>query len=124
VSRRPSSVGRRAWSVVTAGRGAWWALRAVRHVRSRHLRVGVDPIVVPHPPLLGPAARRGIELVLRGSSASCLERAVVVQRWRASQGQVCAIVIGVTAPGAGFRAHAWLEDEPAPGFGEITRFTP
>ena len=120
----PLSAGRRAWSVATAGRGAWWALRALRRVRRERARVAVDGLVVPAPPPLGPAARRGIDVVLRAASASCLERALVLQRWRASRGQVRAIVIGVTAPGAGFRAHAWLEDEPAPGFSEIARFAP
>jgi hypothetical protein len=62
--------------------------------------------------------------VLRRLEPSCLGRALVLQRWLASQGALREVVIGVTAPGADFRAHAWLDGESAPDFQEITRATP
>lgn len=37
------------------------------------------------------------------------------------------MVIGVTAPGAGFKAHAWLDGEPAAtsaGYTEVSRRPP
>lgn len=62
--------------------------------------------------------------MLRLTRATCLERSVVLQQWYGAQGVARDVVIGVTAPRAGFRAHAWLEE---PGklthteFTEITR---
>ena len=32
----------------------------------------------------------------------------MLQRWEAGQGVPVELVVGVTAPGPGFRAHAWL----------------
>ena len=36
------------------------------------------------------------------------------QRWLRAQGVLCDVVIGVTPPSDGFRAHAWLEDPGQP----------
>jgi hypothetical protein len=58
--------------------------------------------------------------VLRRLEPSCLERALVLQRWLAAHGEPRVVVIGVTAA-QDFRAHAWLDGEPAPGFHEIAR---
>jgi hypothetical protein len=48
-----------------------------------------------------------------------------MQRWHEAQGVALDVVIGVTAPSTGFKAHAWLEPPGAPppanGFSEITR---
>ncbi len=49
--------------------------------------------------------------MLRSVRASCLEKAVLLQRFDAATGKARAVIIGVTAPGRGFRAHAWLEGE-------------
>ena len=104
--------------------GAWWALRAVRRAR-RELRTRpVDAIRIPSPPRLPPAGERGVAAVLRRLEPSCLERALVLQRWLVVRGQPRAVVIGVTAPGGDFRAHAWLEGELAPEFHEIARVAP
>jgi hypothetical protein len=105
-------------------RGAWWALRAVRRAR-RELRVRpVDAVRLPPPDGLPPGGERGVYAVLRRLRPSCLERAHVLQRWLAARGERREVVIGVTAPGADFLAHAWLDGEPAPDFQEIARVAP
>lgn len=55
--------------------------------------------------------------------ATCLQRSVVLQRWYADQGVDRDVVIGVTAPGAGFKAHAWLSRPDAPAGGQYTEIT-
>jgi hypothetical protein len=102
-------------------RGAWWAVRAVRGVRRQLAYRRHDEIVVPAPPRAVPGADRGVHAVLRRLRPSCLERSLVLQRWLAARGDRRAVVIGVEASGGRFRAHAWLEGEPAPGFQELTR---
>jgi hypothetical protein len=51
-------------------------------------------------------------------------RSLVLQRWHAAHGSRRDLVIGVTTPGDGFAAHAWLDGEPAhqtAAFVELTR---
>jgi hypothetical protein len=43
---------------------------------------------------------------------TCLERALVLQRWEAMQGRPVEVIIGVDGSSAEFRAHAWLEGDP------------
>jgi hypothetical protein len=105
-------------------RGAWWALRAVRRTRRQLRRAPVEQARPPAPRALPTACGRGVHAVLRRLEPSCLERALVLQAWLTATGERREIVIGVTAPGAGFAAHAWLEGEPAPGFHEIARVLP
>lgn len=65
--------------------------------------------------------------MLRRQEPTCLESALVRQRWLLAHGEPRTIVIGVTAPSAGFAAHAWLlgEDDPvAPLYHELTRLDP
>ena len=65
--------------------------------------------------------------MLRRRKHTCLEGALVRQRWLAAHGEPRAIAIGVTAPSQGFTAHAWLvgeEDAQAPVFHELTRLEP
>ncbi len=47
--------------------------------------------------------------VLARTRATCLVQSIVLQRWFADHGQPFDVVIGVTAPSDGFRAHAWLD---------------
>jgi hypothetical protein len=61
------------------------------------------------PPALPASAVRGVEVLLRVARPSCLEAALVRQRWLRAHGVACDVVIGVTAPSQGFRAHAWVE---------------
>lgn len=72
------------------------------------------------PPPLPAGAIRGVRFVLRHRGASCLEAAVVLQRWHAAHGRPVDLVIGVTSPGADFHAHAWLEGEESPPEGTFT----
>jgi hypothetical protein len=112
---------RRAWAFA---RGAWWALRAVRTVRRALPTRPVHEVRAPAPPPLGRGGERGVRAVLRRLRPSCLERAIVLQRWLAARGDPREIVIGVTAPDARFQAHAWLEGEPPLQFQEIARVAP
>jgi len=106
-------------------RAAWWAHCCLRSAKERlaagHLDVWVRP------PTLPATAIRGVEATLRRSQPTCLEAALVRQRWLEAQGVRRDVVIGVTAPSAGFKAHAWLDDpgEFATGqrWQELTRLT-
>lgn len=107
-----------------AWRGAFWAHSALRRTR-RELRDGGLPDVTLTPPRrLRAGAERGVHAVLRRLPSTCLERAVVLQRWRAAQGDAREIVIGVARSSDEFVAHAWLEgenDRLAPRFEELLR---
>ena len=62
--------------------------------------------------------------MLRRLPSTCLERAVVLQRWRIAQGDPREIVIGVLRDEDEFKAHAWVEgegDQLAPAFEELMR---
>ena len=62
--------------------------------------------------------------MLRRQPSTCLERAVVLQRWLLAQGESRAIVIGVHRQEDEFRAHAWVDGEQdrlAPVFEELLR---
>ena len=110
-----------------AWRGVFWARRAVHQTR-RQLRDGNLADLSVEPPIGLPAsADYGIHAVLRRLPATCLERAVVLQRWRAAQGDPRELVIGVTRRDDEFRAHAWVEGEAdplAPAFDELLRVAP
>lgn len=106
-------------------RAAWWAYRCLCDVRQRlaagHADVGLAP------PALPGRAVRGVDAVLRRARSTCLEAALVRQQWLVGQGVRRDVVIGVTAPSDGFRAHAWLEDPSdatvAKPWHELTRLT-
>ncbi|HLI23464.1 MAG TPA: lasso peptide biosynthesis B2 protein [Acidimicrobiales bacterium] len=107
-------------------RGAWWALRALRVVKRR---LGPDGmrVTVPAPPALGPGATRGVDAILRRQPATCLERALVLQRWLASQGEPRDVIIGLAGPAADFQAHAWVDgvEEAGPAmYAELHRHPP
>jgi Transglutaminase-like superfamily len=99
VTRRP-----RIWEL----RAAWWTYRCLRVLR-KHLAAGHTDVGLA-PPALPGGAVRGVDAVLRRARPTCLEAALVRQRWLIGQGVRRDVVIGVTAPSAAFRAHAWLED--------------
>jgi hypothetical protein len=106
-------------------RAAWWALRVLLRVRSELKNRAVEEVKIAAPPELAPHALRGVEAVLRRRPHSCLERSLVLQRWYAGHGRPLDVVIGVTAPTSGFRAHAWLDGDPASeGFDELMRLGP
>ena len=109
-------------------RAAWWARQALRRAH-RDLAVGgVRSAAVPAPPKLPAHASRGVEALLRVSRHTCLEGALVRQRWLAAHGVMRDVVIGVTAPADAFAAHAWLDpgtsSEAAGPWLELTRLAP
>lgn len=105
----------------------WWARRAARRVRQDLAAGGIEDLVVLPPPPLPRGCRRWVVAVLRARGDTCLVRSAVLQAWDAAHGQPRDLVIGVTAPGEGFVAHAWLEGEPASvstGYTEVSRRPP
>ncbi|AVT33546.1 hypothetical protein C6361_33480 [Plantactinospora sp. BC1] len=93
-------------------RTALWTVRAWRRVRRQLRRAGMDGVRLPAPPPTADVDRTVVSGVLHRLGASCLERALVRQRWYAARRTPRTLVIGVTAPSSGFRAHAWLDGEP------------
>lgn len=86
-----------------------WAVRACRRVRRQLSQGGLDTVRIPAPPVGGD--RDLVLRALRRANGNCLERALVLQRFYASQRSRRTVVIGVTAPSSGFHAHAWLDGE-------------
>jgi hypothetical protein len=93
-------------------RAAWWALRALSAIRGDLKSRRIHDVRVPGPPQLSEGAARGVAAVLRRRQHTCLERALLLQTWYASQGQRRDVVIGVTSPADSFAAHAWLDGDP------------
>lgn len=93
-------------------RAASWTIRSASSAR-RQLKRGVPPdaLTLPSVPKLSSEATVVVRRVTRLFDNTCLERALVLQRWYAAHGQAKPIYVGVTAPLTGFRAHAWLEGE-------------
>ena len=107
-------------------RAALWAIRALQTARRQLRRDGLESLRVPAPPALPRSAARGVRVVLRLRTHTCLEEALVMQRWLAGQGVPRDVVVGVRGP-AEFGAHAWLEGDLAPaqaGFLELVRVSP
>lgn len=105
-------------------RGFWWADRALRAAR-RGLGAGhMFGLVLPTVPRLPAGGTRGVEARLRLRGHTCLEQALVRQRFLASRGDPPDVVIGVRSTATGYVAHAWLEGEDDPSaveFLELTR---
>jgi hypothetical protein len=96
-------------------RAAWWTARCVR---------AAEPERFPPVPAVSAGDRRAVSLALRAARANCLVRARVMQAWYLAHGEERDLVIGVTAPSKGFRAHAWLDGDPpchSEGFAELSR---
>ncbi len=91
-------------------RAALWTVITLISIRRQLRRGRVDQVTLRCPPSLPPTASRGVYGVLRRRRNSCLERALLLQAWYASQAHRRDVVIGVTAP-QDFMAHAWLEGE-------------
>jgi len=93
-------------------RAALWTARALHQAR-RELRGGaVEDVVLLEPPKLPDTAERGVWALLRRREHTCLERALVLQRWEAAHGRPREVVIGVSSSRPEFHAHAWLEGDP------------
>lgn len=105
-------------------RAALWTVLAARRTDRDLSAGGLDTIRVSPPPRLPDDAGRGVAAVLRRRTDTCLVRALVLQSWHLSQGRPRDLIIGVTVPSEGFRAHAWLDGDPpchGEGFNEFLR---
>jgi Transglutaminase-like superfamily len=109
-------------------RTAAWTLRARIRARQAVWGEGIGtPIVLPPAPATPMGATRAVIGVLDRTRATCLVRSLVLQRWLADHDEPVDVVIGVTAPSSGFRAHAWLDgsgDTEAEDFTELHRLPP
>jgi hypothetical protein len=93
----------------TVLRAAWWALRSTRATRQQ-LSAGESRPAVAPPPGLPLSAGLGVEAVLGRMSATCLEGALVRQRWLAAHGDRRDVVIGLPVRDFGpTPAHAWVD---------------
>lgn len=109
-------------------RAGLWAWRALRSVRGQLRGGAMRDVHVPDPPGVRPRAARAVRIVLAREEPSCLERALVLQRWLLAQGIAKDVVVGTngSTPGT-FTAHAWLEGESLPAgtrYIEMTRLRP
>ena len=108
-------------------RAAAWATQSLIRAR-RQLRLsGLRRLELPPPPRLQPSARRGVDAVLRRVPNTCLERALVLQRWHLAQGREVDVIVGVAGSTATFGAHAWLDGESPDAdrpYAEIHRISP
>jgi hypothetical protein len=105
-------------------RAAWWTLRAIRTARGNLRRPDFGADRIPLPPPVSANAGHAVRGVLARRHDSCLVRALVLQRWHAAHGERRDLVIGVTPPRQGFRAHAWIDGDPTcheAGFIELLR---
>jgi hypothetical protein len=108
-------------------RAALWTWRALRAARAQ-LRAGaVRDVRLPAPPAVDPRAARAVRGVLSREAPTCLERALVLQRWLAAHGVEREVVVGTSGTGSAFAAHAWLDGESLPpgrSFVELIRLSP
>jgi hypothetical protein len=103
--------------------GVLWALAAIAAGRRSLRRDGLAATVF-GPPVANAAAGNGVLVVVDRLEPTCLERALVLQRWLAARGHDHEIVIGVRrGEDLGFEAHAWLAGEVlgTDGFEELRR---
>jgi hypothetical protein len=90
-------------------RAAWWTLVALVRTR-RQLASGHPRPSIAAPPDLPATAGVGVEGVITRLHASCLEGALVRQRWLGATGPAPDVVVGVPLTGFGATpAHAWLD---------------
>jgi hypothetical protein len=107
---------------------AWWTWRALRAARAQLRGGAVRDVRLPAPPPASQHGARAVRVVLARQRPSCLERALVLQRWLAGQGIERDVIVGTEGSAAGdFAAHAWLDGEqqlPERRYVEILRLTP
>ena len=108
-------------------RAAWWTRRALRTVKADLDANGLGYHGAPEPPPLPVHARRGVLAVLRRAPSTCLQRALVLQRWDDAHGTSRDVIVAVRGPSVDFAAHAWLDGEPdgdVSPFAELLRLPP
>ncbi len=111
---------------VASWRAAVWTVGALGYLRRALADQRLTDVRLKAPPKLPPRALSGVEAVLSRRPNTCLMRALVLQAWYRGQGDERDVVIGVTPPRSGFRAHAWIEGEPPchdENFVELTRWS-
>ncbi len=96
-----------------AGRDSWTfdALVSVRRQLAETGMEQVDPFRSPGRAI----TERSVEIILQRNSASCLERSLVRQRYYLAKGQNRDVIVGVSPPKDGFRAHAWVSGDAEEG---------
>lgn len=103
-----------------------WAAGTLRTARRELASGQLSAVSLPSPPDLPVQAGRGVDQLLRLRRHTCLEAALVRQRWLSAHGVNLDVVIGVR-PADDFAAHAWLAGEEDPvisEFQELARLVP
>lgn len=100
-----------------------WALREGHKARRGIRKQGMSPPPRISPPPYPDLGYRAVELALKLTRRTCLERALIIQAWYAAAGYEREILIGVKGPSRDFEAHAWLEGEHASDYQELARYT-
>ena len=101
-----------------------WSGRALLSLQWQLRRQVHDPQVSP-PWVSDPGSTRWVRALVVRTPVTCLARSLVLQRWFLALGQPRNVIVAVTAPARGFKAHAWLDGDPAPvGYTELTVRTP
>jgi Uncharacterised nucleotidyltransferase/Transglutaminase-like superfamily len=108
---------------------SWWTLQTWWRVHRRLARgprgSGAPPVAMAAAWSQAAYSWRAAHLVLACCRSTCLETALVRQTRAAGAGVERDVVVGVTAPAGGFRAHAWLDgDRVDPQFVELWRYPP
>jgi hypothetical protein len=106
---------------------SWWTLRTWWRVHRRLARgpwgSGAHPVAIAAALRQAAYSCRAAHLVLACCRSTCLEAALVRQARAAGAGVAIDVIVGVTAPAGGFRAHAWLDgDRVDPHFVELWRY--
>lgn len=92
--------------------GCLWALRCLAKLRADLVGEDVRRVRVAAPPAVAAGGTRAvIARVLARTGATCLQRSLILQAWDRAHGTHRAVVVGVTAPGPQFRAHAWIDGD-------------
>jgi hypothetical protein len=114
---RPRAIAGTSWWTLRM----WWRVHRCLDDGAWRRGVRAAPALLPAPAT--PYSRRAVRLTLACCRATCLERALIRQACAAGAGVPRDVIVGVTAPATGFRAHAWLDgDRVEPGFVELWRY--
>ncbi len=100
-----------------------WAVRSLWSARTQ-LRHGAAAVSLPLP-AASVAHSRWVWTVVRRAPVTCLAQSFVMQRWLQAVGDPRDVVVGVTRPSDGFKAHAWVDGDPEGSqFQELRRIAP
>lgn len=103
---------------------AMWTARSLASAK-RQLERGRPTVRLSDPPVADTEATRLVRALVKRAPVTCLAQSYVLQRWYLAIGDPRDVVVAVTKPSDGFKAHAWLDGDPKPeGFAELTRRVP